>query len=107
MHLYCNLEDDTDTAIIITLMWLLYRLCQELNHIPLRCNEVEKKTETDMRVYIENMISEAVMRKCHRCGKRFVKEDGCNKMTCVCGATSCYACKEFDIDYDHFNNNQR
>ncbi|XP_005098623.1 uncharacterized protein LOC101849460 [Aplysia californica] len=83
------------------------RLCQEPNHIPLRCNEVEKKAETNMRTFIENYISEAVMRKCHRCGKRFVKENGCNKMTCHCGATSCYACKEPDINYDHFNANKK
>ncbi|KAK0046834.1 E3 ubiquitin-protein ligase RNF216 [Biomphalaria pfeifferi] len=82
------------------------RLCQEPNHIPLRCNEVEKKAETDMRTYIENQISEAVMRKCHRCGKKFIKEAGCNKMTCICGATSCYACKAKDIDYDHFRGPQ-
>ncbi|CAG5125835.1 unnamed protein product [Candidula unifasciata] len=83
------------------------RLCREPSHIPLRCNEVEKKAETGMRVYIENKISEAVMRKCHKCGKRFVKDDGCNKMTCVCGATSCYACKATDIGYEHFNHNKK
>ncbi|CAL1539723.1 unnamed protein product [Lymnaea stagnalis] len=60
-----------------------------------------------MRTYIENRISEAVMRKCHKCGKRFVKETGCNKMTCVCGANSCYACRAEDIDYNHFNNNKK
>ncbi|RUS69907.1 hypothetical protein EGW08_022329 [Elysia chlorotica] len=82
------------------------RLCQEPNHIPLRCNEVEKKSETNMRTFIENRISEAVMRKCHKCGKNFVKEIGCNKMTCICGATSCYVCKKHNIGYDHFNNNK-
>ena len=82
------------------------RLCQEPNHIPLRCNEVEKKSETNMRTFIENRISEAVMRKCHKCGKNFVKDIGCNKMTCICGATSCYACKKHNIGYDHFNNNK-
>ena len=79
------------------------RLCQEPNHIPLRCNEVEKKSEVAMRTFIENYISEAVMRACHKCGKKFFKNTGCNKMTCICGATSCYACKAKDINYDHFN----
>ncbi|XP_059176444.1 uncharacterized protein LOC131956077 isoform X2 [Physella acuta] len=83
------------------------RLCKEPNHIPLRCEEVEKRPETAMRTYIENMISEAVMRKCHKCGKRFVKDTGCNKMTCVCKATSCYCCKAKDIDYSHFEHNAR
>ncbi|XP_069117648.1 LOW QUALITY PROTEIN: uncharacterized protein [Argopecten irradians] len=80
------------------------RLCGELNHIPLRCNEVEKQGETDMRTYIETRVTEAMLRKCHRCQKRFIKEEGCNKMTCTCGATQCYACREEDIDYSHFNN---
>ncbi|GFO07344.1 E3 ubiquitin-protein ligase [Plakobranchus ocellatus] len=82
------------------------RLCQEPNHIPLRCNEVEKKAETDMRTFIENRISEAVMRKCHKCGKNFIKDIGCNKMQCYCGATSCYACKKPNIGYEHFSNNK-
>ena len=84
-----------------------HRLCKEPNHIPLRCDEVEKSSEVAMRTFIENYISEAVMRKCHRCSKRFVKDTGCNKMTCICGATSCYACKAKDINYDHFNDNKK
>ncbi|OWF42616.1 E3 ubiquitin-protein ligase [Mizuhopecten yessoensis] len=79
------------------------RLCGEPSHIPLRCNEVEKQGETDMRTYIETRVTEAMLRKCHNCNKRFIKEAGCNKMTCTCGATQCYFCREENIDYDHFN----
>ncbi|XP_060070591.1 uncharacterized protein LOC132550525 [Ylistrum balloti] len=79
------------------------RLCGEPSHIPLRCNEVEKQGETDMRTYIETRVTEAMLRKCHRCHKRFIKEAGCNKMTCTCGATQCYVCRAEDIDYYHFN----
>nr|KAG5689767.1 hypothetical protein BaRGS_031168 [Batillaria attramentaria] len=79
------------------------RLCREPNHVPLKCEEVEKQNETDMRTFIEKRVTEAMLRKCHRCSKRFVKDVGCNKMTCICGATSCYICREPDIDYDHFN----
>lgn len=78
------------------------RLCREPNHVPLKCDEVEKQNETDMRTFIEKRVTEAMLRKCHRCGKRFVKDAGCNKMTCICGATSCYICREPDIDYSHF-----
>ncbi|XP_067681693.1 uncharacterized protein [Haliotis asinina] len=78
------------------------RLCKEPNHVPLKCEEVEKQGETNMRTYIENRISEAMLRTCHRCKKRFVKETGCNKMTCSCGATSCYVCRKPNIDYSHF-----
>ncbi|XP_059149778.1 E3 ubiquitin-protein ligase RNF216-like [Physella acuta] len=82
------------------------RLCKEPSHIPLRCDEVEKRHDVQMRTFIENSIAEAVMRTCHVCGKRFVKDAGCNKMTCACGATSCYVCKQNDIDYDHFKDNE-
>ncbi|KAL8617652.1 hypothetical protein ACOMHN_047898 [Nucella lapillus] len=78
------------------------RLCREPEHMPLRCEEVERQSETAMRTFIERRVTEAMLRKCHRCGKHFIKEAGCNKMTCVCAATSCYVCKEPGIDYGHF-----
>ena len=78
------------------------RLCGELNHIPLRCEEVEKDSETKMRIYIENKMAEAMLRTCWKCKKRFYKTTGCNKMTCVCGASMCYVCREPIKDYSHF-----
>lgn len=80
------------------------RLCKEPNHIPLKCNEVEKQSATNMRTYIEMKVSEAMLRICPRCKKRFYKAYGCNKMTCTCGTTMCYVCRKPDIDYDHFDN---
>ena len=44
-----------------------------------------------------------VNRTCYRCKKKFVKEDGCNKMTCTCGAKMCYVCRQPVTDYMHFN----
>lgn len=85
---------------------LISRLCKEPNHVPLRCDEVEKQGETDMRTYIEARLTEAMIRRCHRCQKAFVKEFGCNKMTCTCGASSCYVCRAEDIDYNHFGNSK-
>jgi hypothetical protein len=43
------------------------RLCKEPNHIPLRCDEVEKGVELEMRKFIEEHVSEAMIRKCPRC----------------------------------------
>lgn len=57
-----------------------------------------------MRAFIENKVTEAMVRTCHKCKKNFLKESGCNKMTCTCGATQCYVCRATDIDYDHFDN---
>jgi len=78
------------------------RICKKPNHIPLRCSEVESQSHTAMRTFLENYIAEAVVRKCHRCKKRFVKSKGCNMMTCPCGATSCYVCRGKNIKYSHF-----
>jgi hypothetical protein len=52
------------------------RVCGESNHIPLRCDEVEKKDELDMRTFIENRVSEAMIRVCYKCKQRFYKLEG-------------------------------
>ena len=78
------------------------RLCKEPNHVPLRCEEVEKQGETNMRTFIEQRITEAMLRTCYKCKKRFFKTEGCNKMTCVCGASMCYVCKKPIRGYEHF-----
>lgn len=79
------------------------RNCKEPNHIPLRCDEIEKDENVKARVYIENKMTEALLCKCWKCGTSFFKEEGCNKMTCTCGAHMCYVCKKPVEDYKHFN----
>ncbi|UJR08976.1 hypothetical protein I4U23_013226 [Adineta vaga] len=84
------------------------RLCKEPNHIPLRCDEVEKGVELEMRKFIEEHVTEAMIRKCPRCTQRFYKVEGCNKMTCSsCGLFICYVCRETINGYDHFTNNEK
>uniref|UniRef100_T1J9J9 RING-type domain-containing protein n=1 Tax=Strigamia maritima TaxID=126957 RepID=T1J9J9_STRMM len=78
------------------------RLCKELNHVPLRCNEVEKKPEVDMRTFIENKMSDALMRTCPKCKCRLIKYEGCNRMTCTCGQMMCYLCRQPIDGYSHF-----
>jgi E3 ubiquitin-protein ligase RNF216 len=79
------------------------RLCKEENHVPLRCDEVEKKLEVrvqvrfacgwcaivtwcvcllqrDMRVFVTEQMTEALIRECPKCHTRFFKEEGCNHM---------------------------
>uniref|UniRef100_T1J9K2 RING-type domain-containing protein n=1 Tax=Strigamia maritima TaxID=126957 RepID=T1J9K2_STRMM len=79
------------------------RLCKELNHVPLRCNEIENKTEVDMRTFIENKMTDAFLRTCPNCKRRFFKDYGCNKMTCTCGQLMCYVCRKPIKDYEHFD----
>ena len=48
-------------------------------------------------------MTEALVRKCNKCGKPFVKEGGCNRMKCPhCGNIQCYLCSQDITDYSHF-----
>ena len=79
------------------------RLCGEESHIPLSCDEIEKDDEVKARTKVENAMTEAMLRECPSCKKKFFKEEGCNKMTCTCGQTMCYLCrKPVSNDYKHF-----
>ena len=44
------------------------RLCKESNHVPLRCDEVEKTEGT--RKEIEEKLTEAMIRECWKCSKK-------------------------------------
>ncbi|VDN20151.1 unnamed protein product [Gongylonema pulchrum] len=46
------------------------RECHGESHVPLRCEEVEKDFETKKRKFIEERMSEAVIRKCPQCMQR-------------------------------------
>jgi len=80
------------------------RLCKEESHIPLRCDEVEKKGERDKRLFVEDKMTDALLRVCNnpRCKKPFFKEDGCNHMKCTCGWEMCYVCRQTIKGYKHF-----
>ena len=88
------------------------RICRALWHDPHKCNEREELT---LRIAIEAARSAAMKRVCPKCNLAFVKESGCNKMTCTCGYTMCYLCRQGlgqqpagltnphqDHDYSHF-----
>lgn len=38
------------------------RKCKEPNHVPLKCEEVEKDQDVKARTYIENKMTEALLR---------------------------------------------
>lgn len=77
--------------------------CKEASHIPLRCEEVEKVSDTALRRKVEEMMSKAVIRECNSCKAELVKTDGCNKVTCRCGSTMCYVCRQtIPRNYSHF-----
>ncbi|RXW21484.1 hypothetical protein EST38_g4390 [Candolleomyces aberdarensis] len=78
------------------------RSCKKKDHRPYPC-------EQDRRLTIEESMTKALLRNCPSCPNAFIKEDGCNKMTCPgCGTTSCYVCrKRINNGYNHFYNNHR
>jgi hypothetical protein len=49
------------------------RLCGELSHIPLRCDEMEDDAVVRKRTYIENKMAEAMIRHCYNCQRPYIK----------------------------------
>ncbi|KAL0933058.1 uncharacterized protein CTRU02_212021 [Colletotrichum truncatum] len=47
-----------------------------------------------LRTQVEQAMSMAIKRVCPRCHTSFVKNSGCNKLTCPCGYKMCYVCRK-------------
>lgn len=79
------------------------RRCKKINHLPYDCQDVLEIRKA--RIYLEEKMTKALIRNCLKCGKQFLKSEGCNRMTCVCGASQCYLCDQSvaSDDYKHFN----
>lgn len=76
----------------------------------LNSDEIEKKI-SEIEKLILNTLDDAIIHKCPSCNTEYIKDDGCNKITCtVCGAVSCYLCgekieKRNETYYWHFSGN--
>ncbi|CAG9980529.1 unnamed protein product [Clonostachys byssicola] len=85
------------------------RLCQKETHTPQTCDESAREKGYSARREIEEAMSAALIRKCNKCRTPFVKDIGCNKMTCpkqACRNVQCYICSK-NCDYRHFNDPNR
>ncbi|EMD61715.1 hypothetical protein COCSADRAFT_39416 [Bipolaris sorokiniana ND90Pr] len=83
------------------------RLCQKESHIPLTCDEFKKDGQITLRHIVEEAMSAALIRHCNKCKHPFIKEQGCNKMTCThCRNLQCYVCSQNVTDYRHFGDGQ-
>uniref|UniRef100_A0A914PAX9 RING-type domain-containing protein n=1 Tax=Panagrolaimus davidi TaxID=227884 RepID=A0A914PAX9_9BILA len=82
------------------------RYCPRLfddKHFDKTCKELDdEEVQQNSERKLEPKLSEAVIRRCHKCRIAFVKLEGCNKMTCRCGGMQCYVCQQKDINYEHF-----
>ncbi|XP_040590445.1 E3 ubiquitin-protein ligase RNF216-like [Mesocricetus auratus] len=80
------------------------RKCRGLwtEHNGLTCEELAEKDDIKYRTSIEEKMAAARIRKCPRCGTGLIKSEGCNRMTCRCGAHMCYLCRVSIDGYDHF-----
>lgn len=84
------------------------RRCKLISHVPLSCAKYKQSLDADNELgaihRIEEAMTEALMRSCNKCKTRFIKEYGCNKMTCpTCSNLQCYVCSESLHNYDHFD----
>ena len=87
---------------ILTCQFKSCRQCGEPTHDPTPCDQVEKKNDTAARLKVEEAMSEARIRTCPKCSRKFYKQEGCNKMTCSCGTLICYICRKVITGYTHF-----
>uniref|UniRef100_UPI00398E364F E3 ubiquitin-protein ligase RNF216 n=1 Tax=Pristiophorus japonicus TaxID=55135 RepID=UPI00398E364F len=80
------------------------RKCQVLwkDHAGLSCDQVVEKDEIKFRTTFEEKMTAAAIRKCHKCTMGLIKSEGCNRMSCRCGAQICYLCRAPINGYDHF-----
>ncbi|KAB5531024.1 hypothetical protein PHYPO_G00136120 [Pangasianodon hypophthalmus] len=80
------------------------RKCHVLwkEHAGKTCEQVLERDEIRLRVAFEERMTAARVRKCHKCSAGLVKSEGCNRMSCRCGAFMCYLCREPINGYNHF-----
>lgn len=85
------------------------RLCRKPTHIPKTCAEADRENGPSARLTVEEAMSAALIRNCNKCHTPFIKELGCNKMTCSrpgCHNVQCYVCHQ-SCTYSHFDDSSR
>jgi len=70
-------------------------------------SEHAKEHTLSAKHQVEEAMSKALIQKCNKCAKPFVKLMGCNKMTCTCGNLQCYVCGENITGYQHFETKRK
>ena len=65
--------------------------CSKAWRDPHICHE---SAALSLRATIESARTAALKRTCPRCSLAFIKDSGCNKLTCICGYSMCYICRQ-------------
>ena len=65
--------------------------CFKVWRDPHICHESEALS---LRATVESARTAALKRTCPRCSLAFIKDSGCNKLTCICGYSMCYICRQ-------------
>ena len=77
--------------------------CLKIWNDPHICHE---SAVLSLRTTIEAARTAALKRTCPHCGLGFIKDSGCNKLTCVCGYAMCYICRQ-GLERGHGNESYR
>ena len=78
--------------------------CNQIDHPGKECYSLGNVVQSK-RQEIEDKMTEALIVKCNKCNTSIFKNEGCNKVTCVCGTHNCYMCKQIitkAVGYSHF-----
>ena len=78
--------------------------CNQVAHPGKECYSLGNVSQCK-RQEIEDKMTDALIVKCNKCNKSIFKNEGCNKITCVCGTHNCYVCKDIiprAVGYSHF-----
>ena len=79
------------------------KTCEGIPNIGLKMTVEYRKEEKTVNAKhtVEEAMTAALVNICNSCGRRFLKDAGCNKVTCTCGNTQCHVCGQ-NSNYDHF-----
>jgi len=85
--------------------------CNDVYHHGRTCEDVRREKERlkDPRHMAHEAMSKACKRFCPHCNQEYIKDDGCNKITCSkpdCKKLSCYLCGDKIDGYSHFCNHK-
>lgn len=69
-------------------------LCNKPDHKGYQCGKILDSSDIDeIRKVVEDTLTNALIHKCAICKCEYIKEEGCNLMTCPsCKSYSCYIC---------------